>query len=73
MLEWHGNIAIGRDKNHKITFYEIQANGDLWLSGDNWSNKSKTKTVKYPDRICRVKSIEKAKLVAENLNKLENI
>ena len=39
MLKWNDNIAIGKDKKNSFTFYDVQENGDLWLSGDKWGKK----------------------------------
>lgn len=73
MLKWNGNIAIGKDRNNKYTIYDIRENGDLWLTGDNWGHKlDKKGFVKYPNRACKIGSIEKSRQIAERLNQLEN-
>lgn len=74
MLNWNDNIVIGKDKMNSITFYDIQENGDLWLSGDKWGKKyDKKGIILYPNRICKFGSKEKAILVAEKLNILQNL
>ena len=73
MLKWNENIAIGKDKKNSFTFYDVQENGDLWLSGDKWGKKyDKKGIINYPNRICKFGSKQKAILVAETLNTLEN-
>lgn len=72
MLNWKDNIAIAQDGDTYV-MYEISDKGDLLISGDNWRGKKGIDGLyEYPNVISRLGSIEKAKVVAEEIQRLIN-
>jgi alpha-tubulin suppressor-like RCC1 family protein len=70
MLNWIDNVAVAQDGNTYV-MYEISEQGDLWISGDNWrGKKSKDGLKEYPNVISRLGSTNKAKQIAEEIQKL---
>ena len=72
MLNWIDNIAVAQDGDTYV-MYEINEQGDLFISGDNWrGKKSKDSLYKYPNVISKLGSAEKAKLIAEEIQQIIN-
>lgn len=72
MLNWINNVAVAQDGNTYV-MYEISEQGDLYISGDNWRGKKGIGGLyEYPNVVSRLGSVEKAKLIAEEVQQLIN-
>ncbi|MGA0559259.1 hypothetical protein ACO2Q8_21550 [Larkinella sp. VNQ87] len=70
MLNWKNNVAVAQDGDTYV-MYEISEQGDLLISGNNWRGKKGIDGLyEYPNVISKLGSVEKAKQIAEEIQRL---